>query len=292
MPAPRHVGAAGERRRQAPPRAARVVGPHRPLVVQERAQHELEVGRARDACARPRASIHSTAANAAGTLSKRSRKAPTCTRRPTASTSCTMTPRMPSLPARSASPNGSRPRAAEPGLGRVGGHLAVAVLRPLARHVEAPVAVEADEVAAGQDHVGGPDDVDRPAASVRVEADAAAGEPAGEGRAEVGRVDGQREVVLGEAAVHGAQPGAGAEHADVVVGVDVDVVEARQVEREPAVARHRAAERRGGGAAHRHRDALVPGPAQRRRDLGHGRRAGRRGRAGRATGARVNSRPR
>ena len=37
--------------------------------------------------------------------------------------------------------------AAEPRLGRVGGHFAVAVLRPFPRHVEAPVAVKADEVA-------------------------------------------------------------------------------------------------------------------------------------------------
>ncbi len=223
-------------------------------------------GMLRPACA----SIHSTAANAAGTLSKRRRKAPTCTRRPTASTSCDDDAEDALAAGEIAEPERLEAARPEPCLGRVRGHLAVAVLRPFSRHVEAPVAVKPDEVAAGQDHVGSPDDVDRPAASVRVQADPAAGEPAGEGRAEVGRVDGQRELVLGEAPVHGAQPGAGAEHADVVVGVDVDVVEMRQVEREPAVARHRPAEGRGGGAAHGDRDVPVPGPAQRRRDLGHG----------------------
>ena len=190
-------------------------------------------------------------------------------RLPTASTSWTMVPSTPSLPARSAKVIGSSPcsrnqasaaSAATSRWPRCGGSAGTSMRPSLSKRTRR----------AGRQHdVGGAHDVEGAAAAEGVQPDAAAGEPAGEGGAQVRRVDRQREIVTGEAPVHGAQPCTGADHAHVVAGVDVDVVEPREVQGEAAVARHRATERARGGGAQRHGHALVACPAQRLLDLGH-----------------------
>ena len=134
--------------------------------------------------------------------------------------------------------------------------------------VEPTVVVEAQVLARRQQEVGGAHGAERHAAAVRVQADAAGEEPSAQRAAEVGRICAQREPTLGETLVDRAQPRARADDHHLIGGVDLDRVEAREVEREPAILRHRAAHRGRGRAAQRHRHLLVARPAQRRRRLG------------------------
>ena len=117
----------------------------------------------------------------------------------------------------------------------------MAVVRRLCRHVQASVAVEAHEDARRQHDVGGAHDIEGAAAAEGVEPDAAArrasrrtwprgwtDRPAAPGRARARRRCTAR------------QPRTGADHAYVVAGVDVHVVEPGEVDRDAAVVRHGA----------------------------------------------------
>ena len=157
--------------------------------------------------------------------------------------------------------------AAEPGFRRVGGDFSMPGARALAGYVEAPVGMKAHQLAGGQHHVGGAHDVGGAAAPEGVEAHAAGDEPAGVGAAQVGRVHGQRQFVVGETPVDDAHARSGAHDADVGGDVHVDVVETRDVERQAAVAGHRAAESRGRGAAHGDRRGRLASPGERRLHL-------------------------
>ena len=155
---------------------------------------------------------------------------------------------------------GRQPLGREPGLGLVGSDGAVAARAAFAGHVETTVGVQAQHLPLGQDDVGGAHEVERPPRSEGVEPHSPADQPAGEGAAQVGRVGGQGPAAGGEQRVDLAHARPGADHADLAAVVDVDVVEARQVEREPAVVRHGAAERRRGGAADRDRHRVLVAP--------------------------------
>jgi hypothetical protein len=159
---------------------------------------------------------------------------------------------------------------AEPQRALVAGQRATLVA--FVRHVEPAVVVEAHVLAVRQQHVGGAHGVERAATPVRVHANAAGHEPADERAAQVRRVGAQREAARGELGVHVAHARAGADHGHAGPGLDVHEVEARQVEREPGVVRHRAAHGGRRRAAQRHRHLRVARPAQRLRALAERRR--------------------
>ena len=123
-------------------------------------------------------------------------------------------------------------------------------------------------LARGQQHVGGPDAVERATAVVGVHADPAGDEPADQRAAEVGRVDLEGHPRLRQPPMDGAQPRPRAHHRHAGGDVEVDVVEAREVEREPALVGHGPAHGGRGRAAQRHRHDLLAPPAQRARGLG------------------------
>ena len=134
--------------------------------------------------------------------------------------------------------------------------------------VDPAVVVEPHALTRRQQHVGGAHVVARAAAAVGVHADAAGREPPRQRSAEVRGIDAQRQSALGESRVNRLEPGAAADPARPRRGVDLDRVEARQVEGEATIVRDRTAHRGRARPAQGDRNPLGPGPAQRTRGFG------------------------
>ncbi len=132
----------------------------------------------------------------------------------------------------------------------------------LTGRIQPAVVVEANMVAGRQQHVGGAHAVERAAMAERVHADSTGHEPAGQRAPEIRGIDLERESALGETLMNRAQASARADHAHSGRGLDVDEIEPRKIEHQPAVVRNRSAHRRRSGAAQGDGNAVLATPPQ------------------------------